>query len=374
MNEFLSKTAAALTTAWKKVFPPEKPGLPYFWLSGLLVAAAVGLGVWTFCFQSVNVTLTASNELLAAVEQYYATSPSDVSFSDVSGADAVSGSDTIVLLPVPVSSTDAFPVSGADVSGADISGSDAAEPDVTVIPLRLRKGSTVADALEAAGIPRSDYVHVSQPLDTILTSGMNIDASLMVKVSISVDGKTIDCITRSMTVRELLSDSDIALDGNERISVDLDEKPSSEMNIVINRVSYVYEKQAEPIPFGVEKRENPDKYAGTEETVVKGEDGEKMVTYCLTYVDEELESKVFVEEEITREPVAQIIEVGTKIKTTTTYRTTKKTTKKTAAKTTRKTSAGRKVVSKEKVYDCDGSGHGYYIITYSDGTVEYKDF
>lgn len=34
----------------------------------------------------------------------------------------------------------------------------------------------------------------------------------------------------------------------------------------------------------------------------------------------------------------------------------------------------RKIVSKEKIYDCDGSGHGYYAITWSDGSVEYKDF
>jgi hypothetical protein len=32
------------------------------------------------------------------------------------------------------------------------------------------------------------------------------------------------------------------------------------------------------------------------------------------------------------------------------------------------------VVSKQAVADCDGSGHGYYVITYSDGTVEYQDY
>ncbi len=40
----------------------------------------------------------------------------------------------------------------------------------------------------------------------------------------------------------------------------------------------------------------------------------------------------------------------------------------------KKSTSKRKVVSREKVYDCDGSGHGYSIITWSDGEVEYKDF
>lgn len=33
-----------------------------------------------------------------------------------------------------------------------------------------------------------------------------------------------------------------------------------------------------------------------------------------------------------------------------------------------------KIISKEKIYDCDGSGHGYYIIKWSDGREEYEDF
>ncbi|MCD7763031.1 MAG: SH3 domain-containing protein [Lachnospiraceae bacterium] len=37
-------------------------------------------------------------------------------------------------------------------------------------------------------------------------------------------------------------------------------------------------------------------------------------------------------------------------------------------------SSGSGIVSKEAVYDCDGSGHGYYIITHSDGSVTYEDF
>lgn len=40
----------------------------------------------------------------------------------------------------------------------------------------------------------------------------------------------------------------------------------------------------------------------------------------------------------------------------------------------KKSTSKRKVVSREKVYDCDGSGHGYSVITWSDGEVEYKDF
>lgn len=35
---------------------------------------------------------------------------------------------------------------------------------------------------------------------------------------------------------------------------------------------------------------------------------------------------------------------------------------------------GRTVVGRQTVDDCDGSGHGYYIISHSDGTTEYEDY
>ena len=38
------------------------------------------------------------------------------------------------------------------------------------------------------------------------------------------------------------------------------------------------------------------------------------------------------------------------------------------------TDGGRTVVGRQAVDDCDGSGHGYYIISYSDGTTEYEDY
>ena len=38
------------------------------------------------------------------------------------------------------------------------------------------------------------------------------------------------------------------------------------------------------------------------------------------------------------------------------------------------TKAAKSVVSKTPFYDCDGSGHGYYEIVYSDGSKGYEEF
>lgn len=58
----------------------------------------------------------------------------------------------------------------------------------------------------------------------------------------------------------------------------------------------------------------------------------------------------------------------------TTAPTTKPTTKPTTAPTTKPTEPAKTVVNVEYYYDCDGSGHGVKVITYSDGTQEEVEF
>ena len=77
--------------------------------------------------------------------------------------------------------------------------------------------------------------------------------------------------------------------------------------------------------------------------------GEKEVTYEVTYVDGREESREAKSETVIKEAVNQKVVMGSKPQ-------------------------GKTVISKQAIYDCDGSGHGYYIIKYSDGSVECKDF
>ena len=76
-----------------------------------------------------------------------------------------------------------------------------------------------------------------------------------------------------------------------------------------------------------------------------------MNNYEIIYVIDvacEEEARKKLSEKVLKEPVAEIVIKGTK--------------------------PARTVVSRQKVMDCDGSGHGYWIITYSDGTTSYQEF
>lgn len=87
--------------------------------------------------------------------------------------------------------------------------------------------------------------------------------------------------------------------------------------------------------------------------------------YRITYVDGKLEKKEKISEDITKNAVNKVITIGTKKKIM-------RTSPPPVATKSPDKSNKRTIVSKEWVEDC-GSNSGYYIITYSDGTVEYVE-
>ena len=101
-------------------------------------------------------------------------------------------------------------------------------------------------------------------------------------------------------------------------------------------------------------------YVGSSKVTREGVNGSKEVTYQITYVDGKEESRKKVKEKVIKEPVSKIVTEGTKDK---------------PLQSSQKSSgSGKHIVSKRKVPDCDGSGHGYWEIKYSDGTVVTKNY
>lgn len=73
-------------------------------------------------------------------------------------------------------------------------------------------------------------------------------------------------------------------------------------------------KVTETVPFTTEYRRNDELYVGTYEKTQDGADGKKEVIYCITYKDGTPSSREKVSENIILEPIAKIIDEGTKTK------------------------------------------------------------
>lgn len=69
--------------------------------------------------------------------------------------------------------------------------------------------------------------------------------------------------------------------------------------------------ETEEIPFGEEEVEDPSLPEGTREVRTEGVPGERQLTYEVTFVDGAEVSREIVSEEVTKEPVDQVVVVGT---------------------------------------------------------------
>ncbi len=209
-------------------------------------------------------------------------------------------------------------------------------------------GKTVQDVLHEKGVEIKGHDYVNHSLDAYLEDGMEIQVIHRLAVTIQVDGETKEYLTEAKNVADLLVEQSIAVDKKDIVKPGMERKLSEGTKVVIERVSVKQVVEKEKVPFETEVEYSGSMYS--DESVVKtpGVEGEKEVTYEVTYVDGKEDHRKTVSEKMLKEPVPQVVTKGTKQR--------------------------RHIVSKQKVEDCDGSGHGYYIITWSDGKVEYQDY
>lgn len=209
-------------------------------------------------------------------------------------------------------------------------------------------GGTVKDLLAQEGITLTSAQSMNVKEEDPLTEGMEIVITTTYGITVTHDGKTEQVDAGVGTVGDLLEKLGITLGMEDTVTPALDTAVAEGTRIVICRVTYDEVKETEEIPFETERKDDSSLKKGSEQTETEGVVGEKQITYRVKKVDGKEESREQVSEEITKEPVNEVIRVGTK--------------------------EGRYEVSRVAVPNCADGSHGYYEITYSDGTKEYEEY
>lgn len=224
-------------------------------------------------------------------------------------------------------------------------------------------GGTISDLLEKEGITLGEKQHVNHELDERLTDGMEVKIFYSFGIEVLCDGKTITQETEAATVGDALAELEITVGKDDRVTPAVTEPVTDGMKIAVNRVTFETIVEKETLEYETTYENDSSITKGQEQVNRNGENGEKEVCYKVTYVDGTEESREVVEEKVTKEPVNKVVAVGTK--------------EEPAPEPEPEAAPAapeRSVVSKKAFYDCDGSGHGYYEVTYSDGSVEYEEF
>ena len=181
------------------------------------------------------------------------------------------------------------------------------------IALKTMK-ATVEEVLEQTGITVAGEDYISMPFDAKLAKIQEnrIDIKRAVPVSIKVDGKVYDVKTYKDTVKEVLSDNAIGVDGNDRfVGSQSGDKIVSGMDISIIRVDEKTVTEDLPIPFKTITKENNRLDKGLKNTVREGKEGVREKTYSVVFEDGKQIAKQLIKDMVAANPLDKIVEVGT---------------------------------------------------------------
>lgn len=261
---------------------------------------------------------------------------------------------------------------------------------VTVVKGKEKKqvelvGGTVEEAIKKAGFTLTASDKVDPDKKSYLKDGMTITITEANKVTLTVDGKTNQVSTNAATVKDFLAEQKITLGKDDIVSEKLETAIKNGMKIVIKRVTYKEDKKTESIDFETEKKYSDSMNEGESKVEQEGVKGEKEVVYSVKYVDGKEDSREKKSEKVTKEPVKEIVVYGTKTEESNDNDSNDNAgannnsgnsgnANKSSENQSSAQQGGKTVVSKTPVYDCDGSGHGYYEIKYSDGSTAYEEF
>lgn len=175
-------------------------------------------------------------------------------------------------------------------------------------------GSTVADALEEAGVTLGEQDTVNYDPSEPLFNKMHIRVSRMVKITVTADGKTAEYSVSALTVRAALKKCGIELSEDDRLSVDGKSRLVEGMHIEVTRVTTREETETVEVEYPTQVLTSDSMYEDEMEVRTPGVKGEKAVTYKLIYVAGELEGKEVLSEEVLREPTPEVVVKGVKVR------------------------------------------------------------
>lgn len=171
---------------------------------------------------------------------------------------------------------------------------------------------TVGDFLEKQNIEVKNRDAIRPSLDSEITQDMDIVITSPKSYQIKDGNRIVIAEASGYTVGEVLENLGIKLNKLDRIDVSLDQVAKEAMTIKIDRVEQENIEHAVEIPFESERKENPDMFEGETKVINAGQAGEKVESVLNTYVNGKIESSEVLKSEVTKEPVNEVVEVGTK--------------------------------------------------------------
>jgi uncharacterized protein YabE (DUF348 family) len=172
--------------------------------------------------------------------------------------------------------------------------------------------TTVDAALTELGI-RADTARLSASRSQILgRQGLVLTVTTPKAVRIAADGTVSERISTASTVKDLLTESGLTLDGDDRVKPTLDSPLRPGLTVSVLRVTKKNVTETQVVGFKTVKKRDSSLYVGQTKTVTAGHLGARKVTYQETRVNGKVESRKVLKTVAVKAPVTRVVAVGTK--------------------------------------------------------------
>ncbi len=173
--------------------------------------------------------------------------------------------------------------------------------------------TSVDGALAELGI-RADSAKLSvsrsEPLGR---SGLALTITTPKNVTVSVDGASKTVASTGPTVADALQQLEVTLGAQDRVNPAPETPLTEGLAVTINRVEKKTVSETQPVAFGVTSQDDATLAKGTKKTTTQGVAGEQSATFDEVWVDGKLESRNQTGTQVTKNPVNQVVAVGTKV-------------------------------------------------------------
>lgn len=171
---------------------------------------------------------------------------------------------------------------------------------------------TVGEALDDLDVRAAD-ARVSASRSTGLgREGLEVEINNPKTVQVAVDGQVLPVLTHASTIADVLAETGVTVGEADVLSVPASTPAVDGLVVAVTRMATGSLTEQQAIEFATEERETDELFEGEKKIEQKGVAGVRTVTYEQVTANGAEIAKRVVSEEVTQQPVTQIVLVGTK--------------------------------------------------------------
>lgn len=169
----------------------------------------------------------------------------------------------------------------------------------------------IDEALRQLGM-RSEGAFLSVSRNSAIPrSGLAFEIRLPKSVTIVADGAQRPFSTTAVTVNDALSEAGVALGAADTVAPAAGDRLVDGATLTVTRIRTEREERVVELPFETTRNDDASLASGSERVTQRGRVGLKTQVLDVIYANGELAGETLVSEETTREPVTQVVAVGT---------------------------------------------------------------